>query len=53
MEKEEIFLLAQLLQTMKELSKRLEKDFNNKDPESLIKTKNEMLKIQKRIRELI
>ncbi len=50
MEKEDIVLLAQLLETMKALANKLEKDFNAKDAESLHKTKAEMVKMQERIR---
>ena len=51
MRKEDILLLAQLLHNMKKLAERLENDFNNKDLESLRKTKLEILKIQKKIKE--
>ena len=44
-------MLAQLLHTMKGLADKLEKDFNAGDAESLRKTKLEMLKVQKKIRE--
>lgn len=51
MEKEDILMLAQLLHTMKGLADKLEEDFNTKNAESLRKTKLEMLRIQKKIKE--
>ena len=51
MEKEDILMLAQLLHTMKDLVVKLERDFNKKDADDLRKTKIEILKLQKKIRE--
>ena len=51
MEKGDILLLAQLMHNLKKLAERLESDFNSKDLESLRKTKLEILKTQKRIKE--
>ncbi len=51
MEKEDILMLAQLLHIMKDLADKLEKDFSAKDAEALRKTKLEILKLQKKIKE--
>lgn len=53
MNKEDLFLIAQLLQTMKDLAEKLEKDYSEKNVESIEKTKLEILKVQKRIGELL
>jgi hypothetical protein len=53
LKKEDIVLVAQLLQAMKELSEKLEEDYKNKDLAEIKKVKYEMLQIQKRINEVI
>tara|TARA_Y100000310_G_C20570420_1_gene757712 strand:- start:98 stop:268 length:171 start_codon:yes stop_codon:yes gene_type:complete len=53
MKKEDILLLAQLLHTMEELTGRIEEDHNNGDVESLNSAKREVLKIQKKIGDLL
>jgi hypothetical protein len=53
LKKEDIALVTQLYYTLKELAEKLEIDIKNKDNVEILKTKKEMLKIQKRIEELI
>ena len=53
LKKEDIILVAQLLQTQKELANRLDVEFDKQDAEKVEKIKKEMLKIQKRISEIL
>ena len=52
LKKEDIILVAQLLQTQKELAKKLDEEIEKKDFDKAEKIKNEILKIQKRISEI-
>jgi|TARA_Y100000310_G_C20696795_1_gene826292 hypothetical protein len=51
--KEDIMLLAQLVQTMKEVSKHIEHFYSRKESEKLEDAKSELLSLQKRVDELI
>lgn len=53
LEKEDIILVAQLLNTQKELSEELAKEENSNDNERAMKIKKEILKIQKKISEIL
>ena len=53
MEKEDVVLLAQLIQTIKEATDELEKAQKKKDMEKLNAAKKEILELQKRVNELL
>ncbi len=53
MKKEDVVMLAQLLHTMRELSDKLDEHFQKKDFEGLARAKREMMRLQKRIAEII
>ena len=53
LKKEDIILAAQLLQTQKELAKKLDEEFERKDTEKVEKIKKEILKVQNRIAEIL
>ena len=51
--KEDVMLLAQLVQTMKEVSGQIERYYSRKDSKKLEEAKSELLSLQKRVSELI
>lgn len=53
LEKEDIVLTAQLLQNMKELAEKLEEDYLNKDVIGFNAVKKEILKISKKLGEIL
>ncbi len=53
MEKEDMSFLSQLVNSLSEATEKLEKAYNEKDPERFIKAKKFVTEIQKRISELV
>ena len=52
MKREDIVLMAQLLQAMKELTEKLEKSYSKRNIEEINKTKKEIIQIQRRMNEI-
>ena len=53
MKKEDIILLLQLLQTMKEISSKIEEYYNKGDTDRFNSAKKELLGLQTRVRDLL
>jgi hypothetical protein len=53
MEKGDLMLLAQLLHAMKELAKKIEEYYNEKNSVRLESAKREMMALQKKVGELL
>ena len=53
LKKEDIILVAQILNTQKELAEKLDEALKKKDTEKAERIKRDILKIQKRITELL
>ena len=53
MNKEDVTLLIQLLQTMKEIASKIEDYYHKKDIEKLESGKQEFLELQRRVDELL
>jgi len=53
MKKEDVLLLAQLLQTMKELYAKIRIYYRNRDSENLASAKREMLSLQRKIENIL
>ncbi len=53
MEKEDIVLLAQLMHAMKDIADKLEEYLKKEDIEMVRRAKNEIMKIQSKIKEIL
>lgn len=53
MKKEEVVMLAQILHAMRELSDKLDENFQKKDFEGIERTKRELMRLQKKVAEII
>ena len=53
MKKENVALLAQLLTALRDAAEKLEKSYNEKDMETLARSKKEVLNLQAKIDRLI
>lgn len=53
MKREDVVLMVQILQAMKELTEKLEKNYKDKDVSGMNKTKKEIIQIQGRLKEIL
>ncbi len=53
MKKEDVVMLAQMLYAMRELNDKLEEHFQKKDFEGLARTKRELMRLQKKVAEIV